>query len=107
MIPTFKEQKENSDKEVSSHLSHVKSSRNSADHETVPAIQPADVLEQFSGTSLRYKCVGLCVFTEKERKVTLADYSKTSELSSHDINWIVLQILRQLMQDWERGLRPF
>lgn len=53
VMPTFEEQKENSDKEVSSHLSHVKSSQNSADHETVPAIQPADVLEQFSGTSLR------------------------------------------------------
>lgn len=79
-MPTFEEQKENSDKEVSSHLSHVKSSQNSADHGPVPATQPADVLEQLSGTSLRYKCVGLCAFTEKEHKVTLADYSKTSEL---------------------------
>lgn len=69
-MPTFEEQNENADKEVSSHLSHVKSSQNSADHETVPGIQPADVLEQFSGTSLRYKFVGLCAFTEKECKVT-------------------------------------
>lgn len=53
VMPTFEEQNENADKEVSSHLSHVKSSQNSADHETVPGIQPADVLEQFSGTSLR------------------------------------------------------
>ncbi|XP_057645601.1 transcription factor TFIIIB component B'' homolog isoform X5 [Chionomys nivalis] len=49
VMPTFEEQNENSHKEV---LSHVKSSQNSADHETVAAIQPADVLEQFSGTSL-------------------------------------------------------
>ncbi|KAH0506432.1 Transcription factor TFIIIB component B''-like protein [Microtus ochrogaster] len=52
VMPTFEEQNENSDMEVSSHLSHVKSSQNSADLETVAAIQPADVLEQFSGTSL-------------------------------------------------------
>ncbi|XP_075832340.1 transcription factor TFIIIB component B'' homolog isoform X4 [Microtus pennsylvanicus] len=52
VIPTFEEQNENSDMEVSSPISHVKSSQNSADHETVAVIQPADVLEQFSGTSL-------------------------------------------------------
>lgn len=64
-MPTFEERNENSDMEVSSHLSHVKSSQNSADHETVAAIQPADVLEQFSGTSLRYKCL-VCVPSQKK-----------------------------------------
>lgn len=90
-MPTFVEDKENTDTEVSSHLSHVESSsQSSGHHETEPGIPLPDVQEQFSDTNLRYKCVGLCAFKEKECELLFADYVKASELSSHNINWIVL-----------------
>ncbi|XP_040584827.1 transcription factor TFIIIB component B'' homolog isoform X3 [Mesocricetus auratus] len=53
VMSTFVEEKENADKEVSSHLSHVESSSpNSGQHETDPGIRLPDVLEQFSDTNL-------------------------------------------------------
>lgn len=53
VMPTFVEDKENTDKEVSSHLSHVESSsQSSGHHETEPGIPLPDVLEQFSDTNL-------------------------------------------------------
>ncbi|XP_051038794.1 transcription factor TFIIIB component B'' homolog [Phodopus roborovskii] len=53
VIPTFVEEKENADKEVSSHLSHVESSlQNSGHHEIDPGIRLPDVLGQFSDTNL-------------------------------------------------------
>ncbi|KAL1783607.1 transcription factor TFIIIB component B-like isoform X2 [Sigmodon hispidus] len=58
VMSTFVEEKENTDKEVSSHLSHVvSSSLSSGHHETLPGIQLLDVLDQFSDTDLRYKYV--------------------------------------------------
>ncbi|XP_036062671.1 transcription factor TFIIIB component B'' homolog isoform X2 [Onychomys torridus] len=53
VMPTFVEEKENTDKEVSSHLSHVESSsQSSGHHETEPGAPLLDVLEQFSHTNL-------------------------------------------------------
>ncbi|KAL6043869.1 hypothetical protein STEG23_011825 [Scotinomys teguina] len=53
VLPTFVEEKEDIDKEASSHLSHVESSsQNSGHHETEPEIQLPDVLEPFSDTNL-------------------------------------------------------
>ncbi|XP_027257434.1 transcription factor TFIIIB component B'' homolog isoform X2 [Cricetulus griseus] len=53
VMSAFVEEKENADKEVSSHLSHTEySSQNSEQHEIDPGIQLPDVLEQFSDTSL-------------------------------------------------------
>ncbi|XP_059132277.1 transcription factor TFIIIB component B'' homolog [Peromyscus eremicus] len=53
VMPTFVEEKENTDKEVSSHLSHVESSsQSSGHHETEPGIPLPDVLEHFSDTNL-------------------------------------------------------
>lgn len=80
-MSAFVEEKENADKEVSSHLSHTEySSQNSEQHEIDPGIQLPDVLEQFSDTSLRYKSVDLCAFKEKECEVLFADYMIASEL---------------------------
>ena len=106
-MPTLLEEKETSDKDISSHLCHVESSsQNSGSRETDQGMQLPDSLEQFSDINLRYKYIDLCAFKEKECKVLFADYVKISALSHHDVYRIVLQVLRQFMEDGERGLSP-
>lgn len=60
MIPTLLEEKETTDKEVSSH--GESSSQNSGHHVADQGTQLLDVQEQFSDTNLRYKYIGLCAF---------------------------------------------
>lgn len=56
-MPTLVEEKETTDKDISSHLGHVESSsQNLGHHETDQGMQLPDALEQFSDTNLRYQC---------------------------------------------------
>jgi hypothetical protein len=105
VMPTLVEEKETTDKDISSHLGHVEScSQNLGRHETDQGMPLPDALERFSDTNLRYKWIGLCAFKEKECKVLFADYVEISELSSRSVYRVVLQALRSFMGDGERGL---
>lgn len=94
MVHTFIEEKRNSEKELSSQLSHLKTSQTSEHDKTEDqGTQSPNIPEQFSDVNLRYKYIGLCTFKEKVYEVIFADYVNLNEVLRH--NSIMLEILSQ------------
>lgn len=71
MVHTSVEEKRNSEKKVSSHLSHLKSSSQTSEHDETEdhQMQSPDVPDNFSDMNLRYNYVGLGAFKDKAYKV--------------------------------------
>lgn len=78
MVHTSVEEKRNSEKEVSSQLSHLKTSSQTSEHDRTEdhGMRSPDISEKFSDMNLRYKYIDLCVFKERAHKVIFADYVK-------------------------------
>lgn len=72
VVHTSVEEK-NSEKEVSSQLSHLNISSQSSELDKIEdqRMRPPSVPEQFSDVNIRYKYIGLCAFEEKDRKLYL------------------------------------
>lgn len=77
MVHTFVEVKRNSEKEVSSQLSLLKTSQTSEHDKTEDQTsehdktRSPDVPEQFSDVNLRYKYIGLCALKKRRMKLYL------------------------------------
>lgn len=72
MAHTFVEVKRNSEKEVSSQLSLLKTSQTSEHDKTEDqGTRSPDVPEQFSDVNLRYKYIGLCALKKRRMKLYL------------------------------------
>lgn len=72
VVHTSVEEK-NSEKEVSSQLSHLNISSQSSELDKIEdqRKRPPSVPEQFSDVNIRYKYIGLCAFEEKDIKLYL------------------------------------
>lgn len=98
------EEKRNSEKEISSQLSHLNISSQTSELDKIEdqRMRSPDVPEQFSDINLRYKYIGLCACKEEAYKVIFADYVKLNKVLRHIIYSIVLKILSWFGEDWER-----
>lgn len=75
------EEETNSEKELSDHLSRLKTLQISEPDKTEDqGILSSDVPEQFSDTNLRYKCIDLCAFKDKAFRVIVSDCVKLSKV---------------------------
>lgn len=78
MVLTPEAEKRNSEKELSDHLSSLKTSLQTLELGKTEdqGMQSPDAPEQFSDNNSRYKYIGLCAFKEKVSKVIFSDSVK-------------------------------